>query len=110
VQVRHVEGVAIRIDPKPCAVVRKDDSEALVGERTGQPLSLAKTHILGVDAVAKVSASVWTARRGRRTWHVPEARWAGTGRSHVWPVPQSTLRLGEARSRRPMMPGDLSLK
>ena len=67
-QVRHDEGVAIRIDPEPCAVVRK----------VGQPLSLAKIHILGADAVAKAegnmdgrdSASVWTARRGRRTWHV----------------------------------------
>jgi hypothetical protein len=26
VQVRHDEGVAIRIDPKPCAVVRKGDN------------------------------------------------------------------------------------
>ena len=77
-QVRHDEGVAIRIDPEPCAVVRKGGSEASVGERIGQPLSLAKIHILGADAVAKaegnmdgrVSASVWTARRGRRTWHV----------------------------------------
>ena len=36
-QVRHDEGVAIRIDPKPCAVVREGDSEASVGERIGQP-------------------------------------------------------------------------
>ena len=86
-QVRHDEGVAIRIDPEPPrAVVRKGDSEASVGERIGQPLSLAKIHILGADAVAKaegnmdgrVNASVRTARRGRRT---------GTGRSHVRPVP-----------------------
>ena len=77
-QVRHDEGVAIRIDPKPCAVVRKGDSEASVGERIGQPLSLVKIHIPGADAVAKaegntdgrVSASARTTRRGRRTWHV----------------------------------------
>ena len=77
-QVRHDEGVAIRIDPKPCAVVRKGDSEASVGERIGQPLSLAKIHILGADAVAKaegnmdgrVSASARPTRRGRRPWHV----------------------------------------
>ena len=31
-QVRHDEGVAIRIDPEPCAVVRKDDSEASVAD------------------------------------------------------------------------------
>jgi hypothetical protein len=35
VQVRHDEGVAIRIDPEPCAVARKGDSEASVGERIG---------------------------------------------------------------------------
>jgi hypothetical protein len=78
VQVRHDEGVAIRIDPEPCAVVRKGDGEASVGGRIGQPLSLAKIHILGADAVAKaegnmdgrVNASVWTDRRGRRTRHV----------------------------------------
>jgi len=35
VQVRHDEGVAIHIDPEPCAVVRKGDSEASVGERIG---------------------------------------------------------------------------
>ena len=55
-----------------------DLAEASVGEHTGQPLSPAKIHIPGVDAVAKVegdtdgrvSASARTARRGRRTWHV----------------------------------------
>jgi predicted ATPase len=40
VQVRHDEGVAIRIDPEPCAVARKGDSEASVGERIGQPWEL----------------------------------------------------------------------
>jgi hypothetical protein len=41
-------------------------------------LSLVKIRILGADAIVKaegnmvgrVSASVWTAQRGRRTWHV----------------------------------------
>ena len=58
--------------------VREGGSEASVGEHIGQPLSLAKIYIPGADAVAKVegnmdgrvSASAWTARRGRRTWHV----------------------------------------
>ena len=50
-QIRHDEGVAIRIDPKPCAVVRKGVSEASVGERIGQPLSPVKIDILGADAV-----------------------------------------------------------
>jgi hypothetical protein len=51
VQVRHDEGVANHIGPEPCAVVRKDGGEASVGERTGQPLSLAKIVIPGADAV-----------------------------------------------------------
>jgi hypothetical protein len=78
VQVRRGDGVAIHIGPEPCAVVRKGGGEAWVGEHIGQPLSLAKIHIPGADAVAKVegdtdrrmSASAWTARRGPRTWHV----------------------------------------
>ena len=77
-QVRHDEGLAIRIDPEPCAGVREGGSEASARDHIGQPLSPAKIQIPGADAVAKVegnmdgraSASVWTARRGRRTWHV----------------------------------------
>ena len=77
-QVRHDDGVAIHIGPKPCAVVLKDGGEASVGEHIGQPLSPAKIPIPGADAVAKAegnmdgrdSASARTARRGRRTWHV----------------------------------------
>jgi hypothetical protein len=108
VQVRHDEGVAIRIDPEPCAVVRKGDSEASVGERIGQPLSLAKIHILGADAVAKaegnmdgrVSASVWTAQRGRRTWHVRKFLGREPGDPAFGQPRQSGLvRVGKARSR-----------
>jgi hypothetical protein len=39
VQVHHDEGVANRIDPESCAAAREGISEALTGERTGQPLS-----------------------------------------------------------------------
>jgi hypothetical protein len=108
VEVRHDEGVAIRIDPEPCAVVRKGDSEASVGERIGQPLSLAKIHILGADAVAKaegnmdgrVNASVRTARRGRRTWHVQKLFGREPGDPTSGLCLQSALvRIGEARSR-----------
>lgn len=90
-QVRHDEGVAIRIDPEPCAAVREGDSEASVGECIGQPLSLAKIHILGADAVAKAEGNM--DGRGQRecldsrAWSknlaCAEALWAGTGRSHV---------------------------
>lgn len=39
VQVHRDEGVANRIDPESCAVAREGNSEALTGERIGQPLS-----------------------------------------------------------------------
>jgi hypothetical protein len=58
VQVRHDEGIAIRIDPEPCAVVRKGDSEASVGGRIGQPSSLVKIRILGADAIAKAEGNM----------------------------------------------------
>jgi hypothetical protein len=78
VQVHHDEGVANRIDPESCADVREGIGEALTGERTGQPLSRESTLILGADVVpltegntdGRDSASVQTARRGRRHWHV----------------------------------------
>lgn len=38
-QVRYDEGVAIRVGPEPCIVVREDRGEASVGEHVGQPLS-----------------------------------------------------------------------
>src|SRR5258705_4247019 len=70
--------VANHIGLEPCAVAREGGGEASVEEHTGQPLSLAKILIPGADAVAnaegntcgRVKASVQTARRGRRTWHV----------------------------------------
>jgi len=39
VRVRHDEGIANRIGPEPCAVIREVEGEASVGEITGQPLS-----------------------------------------------------------------------
>ena len=57
-QVRHDEGVGIRIDAEPCAAVRKGDSEASVGVRMGQPLSLVKIRILGADAIAKAEGNM----------------------------------------------------
>ena len=106
-QVRRDEGVAIHIDPEPCAVVREGGGEASVGEHIGQPLSLAKIHIPGADAVAKaegntdgrVSASAQTARRGRRTWHVWKlAVWEpGDPTSDQWQQ-NALVRIGKARS------------
>src|SRR5450759_2037099 len=78
VQVHHDEGVAIHIDPESCAAAREGISEALTGERIGQPLSRESTLILGADVVpltegntdGREIASAQTARRGRRHWHV----------------------------------------
>ena len=56
-QVRYGEGVANHIGPEPCSVVRKDGGEASVGERRGQPLSLAKIVIPGADAVANAEGN-----------------------------------------------------
>jgi hypothetical protein len=107
VQVRCDEGVAIHIGPEPCVVVREDDDEASVGERTGQPLSRESATIPGADAVSeaegntdgRASASARTVRRGRRPWHVRTllAREPGDLASGRWPMP--SVRTGKARSR-----------
>jgi hypothetical protein len=108
VEVRRDDGVATHISPEPCVAVREGCSEASVGEHTGQPLSPAKIHIPGADAVAKVegdtdrrvSASAWTARRGRRPWHV----WKLVAREPGGPTSDQArrrvlVRIGKARSR-----------
>ena len=38
-KVHYDEGLAIRVDPKPCAGIREDVGEASAGDRIGQPLS-----------------------------------------------------------------------
>ena len=88
-QVLYDEGVANHIGPKPCAGVREDVGEASAGERAGQPLSRDRKLIPGADAVCvaegdmfrRASASVWTARRGRRNLACAHAPCTGTGRS-----------------------------
>jgi hypothetical protein len=78
VRVRRGEGVAIRIGPEPCAVIREGDGEASVGERAGQPLSRVSDYLRGADAVSFVEgntdghaiASVRLTPRGLRPWHV----------------------------------------
>lgn len=78
VQVHYGEGVATLTGPEPCAVAREGGGEASVGARTGQPLSRERTAVPGADAVlmaegntdGRASASVCSARRGRRPWHV----------------------------------------
>ena len=77
-QVRCDEGVAIHIGPKPCVCAREGAGEASAGERIGQPLSRESQIIQGADVLIPTegdmaerdNASVPTARRGRRPWHV----------------------------------------
>jgi hypothetical protein len=77
VKVRHDEGVAIRIGPKPCIVGRKASGEASVGDDTGQPLSRDR-NIPSADAVEiaegnmveHANASARATRRGQRPWHM----------------------------------------
>jgi hypothetical protein len=88
VQVRHGEGVAIRIDPEPCAVVRKGDSEASVGERIGQPLStVTPTGYSNRHSRACSKGELW------RNDELSLERLAGIGRKRP-------LRLSEKLSRR----------
>ena len=70
--------VAIHIVPESCRAYREVRREALTGVHIGQPLSRDRNLILGADAVhlaegnttKRVSASVWSTRRGQRPWHV----------------------------------------
>ena len=50
-QVRYDEGVANRIDPEPCGVIREGGGEASAGERIGQPLSPENHDIPDADTV-----------------------------------------------------------
>ena len=108
-QVHHDEGIANRIDPESCAVVREGFGEALTGDHIDQPLSREMNIVLGADALSNVEgntngraiASARTARRGRRPWHVwtllarePGDLTAGH-RRHV----AALVRIGKARSR-----------
>ena len=76
-EVRCDEGVAIRIGPEPGVVGREAGGEASAGDRTGQPSSGERTN-RSADAVCQaegdvaacVSASMRSAPRGQRPWHV----------------------------------------
>jgi hypothetical protein len=77
VEVHYGEGVAIRTGPEPCVVGREAGGEASAGERIGQPLSRERYN-RSADAVcpaegetnACASASMGSAPRGLRPWHV----------------------------------------
>ena len=111
VQVPYGEGVAIHIDPEPCADIRKGAGEASAGARTGQPLNRERPIISGADTVPNVEGHMpGRADRERpddpawsQTLACAEASCTGTGRSHGRPaahVARSALaRIGKARSR-----------
>jgi hypothetical protein len=63
VQVHHDERIANRIDPESCAAAREGSSEALTGERTGQPLSRESTLIPGRSVDGRQYE--WTRHRER---------------------------------------------
>ena len=77
-RVHYSEGVAIHIGPEPCAGLREGVGEASVGDGIGQPLNHEIGIVSGADALwlaegntdGRVLASAYTARRGRRPWHV----------------------------------------
>jgi hypothetical protein len=108
VRVRRDEGVAIRIGPEPCAVIREGGGEASAGERIGQPLSRVSDLLRGADAVSvaegnmegRVVASVPLTPRGLRPWHVRKllAREPGDLQLDHWQV-YAVVRIGKARSR-----------
>ena len=93
-QVRHDEGVAIRIDPEPCAIFREGGGEASAGACTGQPLSCENWVFLGADAIDNAEGNTDGVRYRE---HPPDPAWSktlacaeafrpGTGRSRVWPA------------------------
>ena len=106
-QVPCDEGVAIHIGPESCAVAREGLSEALTGERIGQPLSRerflfwvptpckwrkathpgASSRALGRPGVVRDPGMCRRSLRGNRE----------ISRSTVWQQPP--VRIGKARSR-----------
>ena len=101
--------VAIHIVPESCATYREIRREALTGVHIGQPLSRDRNLILGADAVhlaegnttKRVTASVWSTRRGQRPWHVCTllVREPGGLQCDRWHPKGAAARTGEARSR-----------
>jgi hypothetical protein len=57
VKVHRDEGVASRIGPESCAVIREGYGEASTGECTGQPLSRERSEIPGADAVQRAEGN-----------------------------------------------------
>ena len=105
-QVHDSEGLATHTGPESCAYVREGMSEALTGERIGQPLS-GENFVWGADALEEAegntgrgdSASACPTSRRLRPWHVrtPPEREPGDLR---YRPPSLAGRIGKARGRR----------
>ena len=105
-EVHYDERVAIYIGPEPCAGVREGVGEASVGDGIGQPLNRESGIFSSADALwlaegntdRCVIASAWTARRGRRPWHVSTLLVQELG---DLTIDQGTVlvRIGKVRSR-----------
>ena len=107
-EVRRGEGLAIHIDPEPCAVIREGAGEASAGERIGQPLSRVSDFLRGADTVTFVegntdgyaTASVCLTPRGLRPWHVRTLLAREPGDLQLDHLPcNGMVRIGKARSR-----------
>ena len=110
-QVRHDEGVAIRIDPKPCAGNCEVVGEASAGACTGQPLSRDNKVSLGADAFYNAEGNTgWVRHREHlsdpawsKTLACAEAFRTGTGRSRVWPAEDIAGPQWEDEESKPLM-------
>jgi hypothetical protein len=106
VQVHSSEGLATHTGPESCAYAREGISEALTGERIGQPLS-GENSVWGADALEKaegntgqrVNASAGPTLRRLRPWPVrtPSAGEPGDRRCRP---PSWVGRIGKAGGRR----------
>ena len=112
-QVHCSEGVAIHIGPESCAAAREGISEALTGERIGQPLSREREIVPDADAVQTAEGKTNRRVKGERlldpawsqTLACADASCAGTGRPHGRPTATSValraalVHIGKVRSR-----------
>ena len=106
-QVRHSEGVAVHIGPKPCAGIREEVGEASAGECIGQPSSRESDFFQGADVVSHaegntvghVIASAQLTLRGLRPWHVRTLLVREPGDLQLDHSHDGVVRIGKARSR-----------
>lgn len=107
-RVRHDEGLAIHVDPKPCIGAREGVGEASAGESVGQPLSRESDITRDADAVSMAEgntdgcaiASIRAVPRGLRPWHAQMLRVREPGDLQSDRLrSKGVVRIGKARSR-----------